>query len=369
MKNLENEKMEVVKIRRDNIRKMKMLSRQKKPLKNDQQENASPLRTLSVNSRVNSNLNMKSSENIQEKGNAILPVLSNGCEVEQNAPEFVGLQGQEQENNENKENSMEEEARENTGLSAQAHALETRRLKFRAEAAKEIRAANEVKRAELMRLAEERNEARLKREIEEAEKLENDKYISYRTDSAGSVGSNSLDWSDNVSYADPFADQPNALHDIKLEPNSVSADVLALKQATQDLARAIAACDVKLSDIQVMQSIILAEEAAQDGRNEFNTLERLSDLDTVTMSFSTTSSRNPKQRRRFGSRIGSVSRRAAPRLTQHISQASKRARPHLTSRIEKISKRTVVGIKTIKNAAAMIDQRRRNHMATVNLQA
>ena len=66
----------------------------------------------------------------------------------------------------------------------------------------------------------------------------------------------------------------------------MSVDILALNNATQDLARAIRACDIKLSDIQVMQSIILAKEAACNGTDEFNTVECLTELDAVKMSFS-----------------------------------------------------------------------------------
>ena len=65
--------------------------------------------------------------------------------------------------------------------------------------------------------------------------------------------SESFDWEEEVCYADPFADQHNPLEDIRLEPHTASADIVALNNATQDLARAIRACDVKLSDIQVMQ--------------------------------------------------------------------------------------------------------------------
>ena len=53
----------------------------------------------------------------------------------------------------------------------------------------------------------------------------------------------------------------------------MSADLVALNNATQDLSRAIRACNVKLLDIQVMQSIILAEEAAYNGTDEFKTVE------------------------------------------------------------------------------------------------
>ena len=88
----------------------------------------------------------------------------------------------------------------------------------------------------------------------------------------------------------------------------MSADLVALNNATQDLARAIRACDVKLSDIQVMQSIILAEEGSYNSTDELKTVEYLTELDAVKMSYSTTTSRRQTERKPFGSRIGNLSK-------------------------------------------------------------
>jgi len=360
MQELDNEKKEIVRTRRDNIRKMKMLQRRKNPLKSAQQEEVLPLGILNENLSLNSNLHEKNMGNVQEMRNTTLMVERSAIKSEQVNTESSGRQ----ENDENKENDIEEVS-ENKVASSETQALESRRLEFRAQAAEEIRSAKEVKRAELMKLAEERNNARERKRIEEAKRLNIDKDMSYRTSSTGSI--DSLDWLDGVSYADPFDESRNVLHDIKLKPSTTSADVEALKHATEDLARAIAACDVKLSDIQVMQSIILAEEAAQDGRDEFKTVERLPDLDSVTMSFSTTSSRSAPRRVGLGSRIGSFSKRNVPRITARITEVSKRARPQLVSRISAASKRTKGRLQAIKKAAGIIDQRRREERASVRL--
>jgi len=333
MQDLDNEKKEIVRTRRDNIRKMKMLSKQKALLKSPLQEQSSTTEAEKIGT---------ASSDLQE---------NNGS-------------------NKKKENSMEDicEDKEN---SFEMEAVESRRVEFRAQAAEEIRLAKEVKRAELMRLAAERNNAREESKMEERERLNTDKDMSYRTSSTGSI--DSLDWVDGISYADPFCDSLNVLHDIKLEPDSMSADVVALQHATEDLARAVAECDVKLSDIQVMQSIILAEEASQDGSDEFRTIERLPDLDLVKMSFSTTrpqsaphrvglGSRRPQSaphRVGLGSRIGSFSKRNAPRITARITDVSKRARPELVSRISAASKLTKGGIKALKKAASSMEERRR----------
>jgi len=365
MQELDNEKKEIVRTRRDNIRKMKMLSRQKKQLKTSKQVRMIPLGTLGTlneNSSLNSNLNKMNLGNVQELRNTVMMVEPNAIEVEQVGVESSALQ-ESDEYNENKENNTEEGC-ENEDSPSETQSLESRRLEFRAQAAEEIRSAREVKRTELMKIAEERNDAREKRKIEEAKMLNMDRDMSYRTSSTGSV--DSLDWVDGISYSDPFSDSRNTLHDIKLEPNSMSADVAALKHATEDLARAIAACDVKLSDIQVMQSIILAEEAAQEGRDEFKTVERLPDLDSVMMSFSTNSSRSLQERKGLRSRIGAISKRTAPRMTARITEVSRRAGPEIASRIGAASKRTKGGIQAIRKAAVMMDQRRREQRAVTS---
>ena len=136
-----------------------------------------------------------------------------------------------------------EEGCENEDSPSETLSKEIRQLDFRAQAAEEIRSAREINRIELMELAEKRNDVREKRKIEEAETLYIDRDTSYQTSSTGSV--NSLDWVDGLSYVDPFSASRDMLHDIKLEPNSMSADIAALKHATDDLARAITAYDVQ----------------------------------------------------------------------------------------------------------------------------
>ena len=47
---------------------------------------------------------------------------------------------------------------------------------------------------------------------------------------------------------------------------------------------AIAELDIKLSEIQIMQAIILAEEASLKGDDSFTTVDKIDDLDRVNVS-------------------------------------------------------------------------------------
>jgi len=95
----------------------------------------------------------------------------------------------------------------------------------------------------------------------------------------------SSDWGadEEISYTDSMFESTDNLEEVKLEHESESKDVITLQQATTDLARIIRQCDVKLSDIQLMQSLILAEEASRSGKDEFKTLANLDELDRVEM--------------------------------------------------------------------------------------
>merc|ERR1712154_346918 len=54
--------------------------------------------------------------------------------------------------------------------------------------------------------------------------------------------------------------------------------------------------DIELSDVQFAQSIILAEEAALNGKDEFKTVERLYDLNSTSLSLSLARTRLLKSR-------------------------------------------------------------------------
>merc|ERR1719512_671740 len=146
-----------------------------------------------------------------------------------------------------------------------------------------------------------------------------------------------------------------SLSNVKLEPGTSYADIRKLENATEDLARAIEACDVKLSDIQLMQSLILAQEAASEGKDEFKTIENLDELDSIEMSFS----RRKRRKLRLASRIEAVSKRV-PNITARLAQVSKRAKPVLASRVTKLSKQTRGGLQSLRSAASKLDERRRN---------
>jgi len=346
MLELEKEKSEVKRNRRENIRRMKMISRQNKAVtKNVPLETTLetiPLGSLNLDSIENSrNVGMSSSA---EK-DFLLQIKNTGDGVQQN-PGCVSSS----DDTENKKNSVED----GLELLSEAEALEERRNEFRSQAAEEIRSAREVKRAELMKLAEERNEALFKRE-KESNEMKSEYCLSIET---SSTSTDSYDWDDVISYADPSDDQSmssRSLSNVKFERGTTADDIQKLEDATADLARAIKACDVKLSDIQLMQSLILAQDAANEGQDEFKTLENLDELDTVEMSFS---SGNKRRKLRLASRIGAVSKRV-PIITARIADVSRRAKPVLASRLTQLSQQTRGGLRTLKSAANKLDERRR----------
>lgn len=165
-------------------------------------------------------------------------------------------------NNEEKENSPEKNMHVNEDKYDEASALAARRLELRAQAVEEIQAAKEVKQAELMRLSRAINEARQRRKKEK--ELKN--------------SSRSFNFADEVPYADSFDDLLNGLDKTTTDPHTLSNKTQHAANAKEDL-------DLKLSNIQVMQSIILAEEARLQGKYEFKTIEHLTELDTVEMLF------------------------------------------------------------------------------------
>lgn len=99
----------------------------------------------------------------------------------------------------------------------------------------------------------------------------------------------------------------------------MSADVTVFPHATEDLAHAIVTRDVKLSDIQVMQSIILEEEVAQYVRDVLKTIQRPPGLDLGEMSMSMTRPQTAPHGAGLRSRGGSFSKQHAQRITACIT--------------------------------------------------
>merc|ERR1712176_615194 len=103
------------------------------------------------------------------------------------------------------------------------------------------------------------------------------------------------------------------LKGVTLEFNSAPDDIELLQEATADIVRSINECDVKLSDIQLMQSLLLAEEAARSGKDEFRTKENLDDLDKVSVS---SGKRIKLAKGKVRSRLRKVTQRAGNKLQQ-----------------------------------------------------
>jgi len=336
MLQLEKEKREVIRNRRENIRKMKMISRQNKALgKNVPLETT--LETIPLGS-----LNVDSIENLR---NTEMESYTNTAKVHN--PALA-------DDMENKENSIGD----GLEFSGQSSAIEARRMSFKAQAATEIRSAEEVKRAELMKLAEERKKAAIMK-AKEGDELKSEYCLSVET---SSTATSSYDWEDTISYS-VSDDQSRSssssmssmsLSNVKFEPGTGAADVRKLEKAADDLAQAIEACDVKLSDIQLMQSIVLAQEAASDGKDEFKTTENLDGLDSIEMSFS----RKKRKKIRLAFRIEAVSKRV-PVITARIAEVSKRAKPVLAGRVTKLSRQTRGGLQSLRSAASKLDEQRR----------
>merc|ERR1712099_26364 len=118
-------------------------------------------------------------------------------------------------------------------------------------------------------MGEEGNRAALMK-LKEGDELRSEYCLSIETSETESTAADSFDWEDAISYAasddqSRSSRSSRSLSNVKLEPGTTFTDIRKLENATEDLARAIEACDVKLSDIQLMQSLILAQEAASEG--------------------------------------------------------------------------------------------------------
>merc|ERR1739846_145299 len=81
----------------------------------------------------------------------------------------------------------------------------------------------------------------------------------------------------------------SGLSTVKEEENKVDRRKAQKAQA----ALALAELDIKLSEIQIMQAILLAEEASLNGQSEFRTSEKsIEDLNNVRVTMSITEDEN-----------------------------------------------------------------------------
>jgi len=74
--------------------------------------------------------------------------------------------------------------------------------------------------------------------------------------------------------------------------DSVLTDEFSDITLTSDILTITSCKKIKLSDIEILQSIALAEEASVSGKSEFKTVDRLEDLDSVKMTMSVPSTDN-----------------------------------------------------------------------------
>lgn len=163
-----------------------------------------------------------------------------------------------------KENNSEKVIHAKERMDNKASTLVARRLELQAEARDEIRAAKEVKKAELLRLSRERKESRQMMQ----------KYGQARNDHSHSFNGEEIYNKDTIPSG-LFVDRVNTLNEKTTEYHKISPKKRYL----------IKDADIRLTDLQVMQSIILAEEALRLGKSEFKTVDHLTKLDTKEMLF------------------------------------------------------------------------------------
>jgi len=149
---------------------------------------------------------------------------------------------------------------------------DSRKLAARRMLADEIRLANEAKTKELTRISEERRETerreKARREMERPEAVAKGD----RAMSVGTIGS--IDSNDLCSFDE---------EDISISGlSTVKEEESKIDRRKAQAALALAELDIKLSEIQIMQAILLAEEASLNGDSEFKTSEKsITDLNNV----------------------------------------------------------------------------------------
>lgn len=141
--------------------------------------------------------------------------------------------------------------------------IEEMRLAARAEAAEEIRQAKEVRRHEMAIFTTEREESKLAEESGNMVDLEQTKLD--KNSGAALVGL--LECSEDEPFDQNFSDssfEPT----IEIMDNSTT-DIDIIQCTIADHVKAIVEYDTSVSDIELMQSIILAENAALKGKDKF----------------------------------------------------------------------------------------------------
>jgi len=148
-----------------------------------------------------------------------------------------------------------------------------KKLAAREQLIEEIRRANDAKTRELRKITDERREEE-RREMArlDIERQASASRLREREASIGTMGS--IDSTDLCS-SDEEDISISGLSTVKEEENKID-------RRKAQAALALAELDIKLSEIQIMQAILLAEEASLSGKSEFKTSEKsVSDLNNV----------------------------------------------------------------------------------------
>jgi len=209
------------------------------------------------------------------------------------------------------ENDGENEDETNEGREQPDELLtdEDPKLAARAEIAEELKQANEVKRHEMEKIAKEREELESAQgtDEEELEKPDSDE-LRTETRIAGVKASTLyelLDCGEDDLYDPNFVD-------VSLDPSIaiVEKTSITVPPTITELIDAIEGYNVRLLDIELMQSIILAENAALKGQDQFQ-IGTEGIIVGDDPSFSPTQPTKHEQRRaHFMSRVRNMSQRA-----------------------------------------------------------
>lgn len=176
--------------------------------------------------------------------------------------------------NEKRTEEEEEEEEDYLGNVENESTYEDQKSAARRLLAEEIRIANQVKRQELAKISEERKqmetiETSMKDIMKPNIITQSDKFH-MSNGTIGSIDTNSLCSFDEE---DVSISGMSAIHRAAESNN---------EERKARTARALAELDVKLSEIQILQAILLAEEASLSGASEFRTSNKsISDLDNV----------------------------------------------------------------------------------------
>lgn len=161
---------------------------------------------------------------------------------------------------------------ENLLLKPSEETYDSKKVAARNMLADEIRRANEAKKRELFRITEERKE--IERREEAMKDIQRPTYLDYhnRAPSVGTMGS--IDTTDLCSFDE---------EDVSISGlSTVKEEQSKHDRRKAQAALALAELDIKLSEIQIMQAILLAEEASLNGESEFKTCDKsVSDLNNV----------------------------------------------------------------------------------------